>query len=97
MKNPAVDTSELYPFKFHPVYMERIWGGTLMSEFLNRELPEHSDPIGEAWELVDRPDAVSSVANGILENWTLHELFAHYGSAFAGQNAMRVLNIKNYQ
>ena len=32
MTNPAVDNSELYPLKFHPVYMERIWGGTLMTE-----------------------------------------------------------------
>ena len=89
MTNPAVDNSELYPLKFHPVYMERIWGGTLMTEHLNRQLPEHRDPIGEAWELVDREDAVSVVANGTLENWTLHELFTHYGAALAGNNAAR--------
>ena len=51
MKNPAIDTTKLYPLKFQPLYMERIWGGTLMSEHLNRQLPAHSDPIGEAWEI----------------------------------------------
>ena len=29
MKNPAIDSSELYPLKFHPVYMERIWEAVL--------------------------------------------------------------------
>ena len=87
MKNPAVDASQLYPLKFTPLYMERIWGGTLMSEHLDRMLPEHRDPIGEAWELVDRDDAASIVSEGVMQNWSLHELFKHYGAALAGSAA----------
>ena len=87
MKNPAVDASQLYPLKFTPLYMERIWGGTLMSEHLDRMLPEHRDPIGEAWELVDRDDAASIVSEGVMQNWSLHELLKHYGAALAGSAA----------
>lgn len=89
MKNPAIDTDKLYPLKFRPLYMERIWGGTLMSEHFGRELPEHNDPIGEAWELVDREDAASIVSEGALQEWSLHELFKYYGTALAGKAAAR--------
>ena len=89
MRNSAIDAEKLYPLKFQPLYMERIWGGTLMSEHLGRSLPPHNDPIGESWELVDREDAASIVAEGELAGWSLHELFKHYGSAFAGESAMR--------
>ena len=50
----TLDAAKLYPLKFKPIYMERIWGGTMMSEVLNRQLPAAAVPIGEAWELVDR-------------------------------------------
>ena len=89
MKNPAIDSTALYPLKFRPLYMERIWGGTLMSEHLGRTLPEHRDPIGESWELVDREDAESVVTEGALQDWQLHELFRHYGSALAGTAAAK--------
>ena len=29
----------LYPLKFTPIYQERIWGGTQMSEVLKRDVP----------------------------------------------------------
>ena len=82
-----IDSAKLYPLKFQPVYMERVWGGTMISEVLKRELPEHDTPIGEAWELVDRGDVNSVVANGELAGKTLNELFKFYGTAFAGSKA----------
>lgn len=87
MKSSPIDNEQLYPLKFHPVYKERIWGGTLMGEHLGRSLPEHSDPIGESWELVDRDDVASVVAEGTLAGWTLSELFQHYRCALAGEAA----------
>ena len=47
-----------YPLKFAPLYRTRVWGGTLMGETLRRELPPLDGPVGEAWDIVDRPDAV---------------------------------------
>ena len=86
MPDIAMPAAEmLAPLKFVPVYMERIWGGTLMSEYLMRQLPEHSGPIGEAWELCDRNEVNSVVAEGALAGVTLNELVTHYGSALLGR------------
>lgn len=80
----TLDAAKLYPLKFKPIYMERIWGGTMMSEVLHRELPAADTPIGEAWELVDRDGEDSVVANGALAGRTLHELVGHYQRALIG-------------
>ena len=78
------EAGALYPLKFKPGDQERIWGGTLMKEVLHREQPETAQPVGESWEVTDRPDAVSVVANGSLTGCTLHELLMHYGTALTG-------------
>jgi len=78
------DAEELYPLVFQPIYQERIWGGTLMREVLGRELPATEKPIGESWEVSDRPEADSVVRSGALAGCTLHELLAHYGTALTG-------------
>ena len=83
----SIEREKLYPFKFKPVYMERVWGGTMMSEVLKRELPAHDAPIGESWELVDRDEVNSVVANGELAGASLSELVAAYGSALMGSKA----------
>jgi mannose-6-phosphate isomerase len=82
----TLESGKLYPLKFSPIYMERIWGGTMMSDVLGRELPEHREPIGEAWELVDREGEESVVANGELSGHTLRELVVHYRGALLGIN-----------
>ena len=82
-----IDREKLYPLKFEPIYMERVWGGTMMSDILNRQLPESSAPIGESWELVDRDDVKSTVINGELSGATLHELVTAYGEALMGRKA----------
>ncbi len=76
--------SKLYPLKFAPIYKERIWGGTMMSSKLNRQLPETKDPIGEAWEIVDRSDAQSVVTNGELQGMQLGELMKKFRSSLLG-------------
>ena len=49
-----LNSNQLYPLKFTPIYQARIWGGTQMTEVLHREVPPSEDPIGESWEIVDR-------------------------------------------
>lgn len=44
--------------QFRPIYQPRVWGGRTLETKLNRQLPEN-DPIGESWEIVDRPEAQS--------------------------------------
>ncbi len=79
------DTLPLYPLKFAPLYCARMWGGTMMTEFLHRDVPVSETPIGEAWEIVDRPEAASSVVNGALTGWTLRRLMETCGPAITGK------------
>ncbi|NBD38165.1 MAG: mannose-6-phosphate isomerase [Verrucomicrobia bacterium] len=44
--------------KAAPLYQERVWGGRSLEKALGRSLPGEK-PIGESWELVDRPEADS--------------------------------------
>lgn len=59
--------------QFKPIYQERVWGGRGLNSFLGRKLPG-STPIGESWEIVDRPEAQSVTANGAWAGKSLREL-----------------------
>ena len=86
-KKEFLKSEELYPLKFAPIYQERIWGGTQMTEVLKRELPPHTSPIGEAWELCDREGIQSKVVNGKLAGVTLSELVKTYRNDLLGTKA----------
>jgi mannose-6-phosphate isomerase len=60
---------------FAPLFMERVWGGRRLETVLGRALPA-GKTIGEAWEVVDRPEAQSVVLGGPLDGATLGELWA---------------------
>ena len=62
------------PLLFKPIFQERIWGGRKLAELFGKDLPA-SKRIGESWEIVDRSEAQSVVANGPLRDKTLHELW----------------------
>ena len=81
-----LDSTELYPMCFTPIYKERMWGGDQLASVLKRALPECKDPVGESWELVDRDDEQSVVANGPLKGKTIHELIQSYGQDLVGKN-----------
>jgi mannose-6-phosphate isomerase len=66
----------LYPFVFHPIFKERIWGGRNIGTLFCKELPPGC-PIGESWEISDRPGDVSVIANGPLAGKDLHWLMEH--------------------
>jgi mannose-6-phosphate isomerase len=59
---------------FEPIFMERMWGGRRLESELHKKLPPKVR-IGESWEIVDRPEAQSVVAEGPLRGTTLHELW----------------------
>lgn len=54
--------------------MERIWGGRRLESLYGKRLPSGT-PIGESWELVDRPEAQSVVDVGPWRGRTLHDLW----------------------
>jgi mannose-6-phosphate isomerase len=65
------------PLTFQPIFMERVWGGRRLESEFGKKLPPQR-PIGESWEIVDRPEAQSIVCNGLLRGKTLHELWTQY-------------------
>jgi len=68
---------------FEPLYQERVWGGRLLQTVLGRPLPPHR-PIGESWEVVDRPAEQSKVRSGSLAGLTLREVLERHGAAIMG-------------
>jgi mannose-6-phosphate isomerase len=68
---------------FEPIFQERIWGGRKLAELFGKKLPANK-PIGESWEIVDRPEAQSVVANGPLTGRTLHELWSQHRKEIFG-------------
>lgn len=72
------------PVVFSPLYMERVWGGRELGRFPGRHLPE-GPPIGESWEIVDRGEAQSVVAEGPLRGKTLHELWTDHREEIFGR------------
>ena len=79
----------LYPFTFHPIFKERIWGGRNLARLYGKNLPANQ-PIGESWEISDRPDDASVIANGPLAGKDLRWLMENHASDLLG--ASRALN-----
>ena len=70
-------------YSFTPIYQERVWGGRGFEESLGRRLPE-GQVIGESWEIVDRPEAQSVVADGPFAGLTIRALLEKHGAAVMG-------------
>lgn len=82
----------LYPLKFKPRLVEKIWGGRKLETVLGKPLPADKT-IGESWEIYDFPPGVvdqsgawvsSEVANGPLAGRTLHQILEQYGADLYG-------------
>lgn len=74
----------LYSYRFTPLLMERVWGGRTLARFGKRLPPNRL--IGESWEISDRDDAQSVVANGDQKGRTLRQLVETLGSRLLGAN-----------
>ncbi|MCW5554975.1 MAG: class I mannose-6-phosphate isomerase [Verrucomicrobiae bacterium] len=78
----------LYPLKFQPIFKERIWGGRNLERLYGKALPP-GVPIGESWEISDRPGDVSVIANGPLAGHDLHWLVQHRGRELLGEASLQ--------
>src|SRR5688500_13922719 len=74
----------LYPLIFHPILKERVWGGRNLERLFQKPLPPEV-PIGESWEISDRPGDESVVAHGELAGRTLRWLMEHHGEELLGR------------
>ena len=73
----------LYPLTFQPIFKERVWGGREIERLYGKPLPSGS-PIGESWEISDRPDDASVVANGPLAGKDLRWLMEKHAAEILG-------------
>ena len=79
--------NKLYPLKFKPILKDKIWGGTKLSEQLNK--PSDSKQLGESWEISTVPGDVSQVINGEFKTQNLQDLLELYKGELIGE--------KNYE
>jgi len=73
----------LYPLTFQPIFKERVWGGRNLERLYHKDLPPIV-PIGESWEISDRPEGVSVIANGPLAGKDLRWLMEHHAGELLG-------------
>src|SRR6476620_1958138 len=82
----------LYPLKFKPRFVEKMWGGRKIETVLGKNLPS-AKPFGESWELFDFPPGIvegskdwvsAEVSNGPLAGQTLHQLVQKFGRELYG-------------
>jgi len=82
----------LYPMKFEPRILHKMWGGTKIHERFGTPLPPEGN-IGESWELYDFPPGViegsrdwvsAKVANGPLRGKTVHQLVLEHQKELMG-------------
>ncbi|GMA56345.1 hypothetical protein GCM10025858_08480 [Alicyclobacillus sacchari] len=73
----------MWPVKFTPVAMPRIWGGHALKSMFGVQV---DDPIGEYWVLSGHPNGMSVVADGPFAGRTLAELTKEYPTAYLGHS-----------
>jgi mannose-6-phosphate isomerase len=73
----------LYPLTFQPIFKERVWGDRKLETLYDKPLPPGL-PIGESWEISDRPEDVSVIANGPLAGRDLQWLMQNHGGELLG-------------
>jgi len=74
----------LYPLTFRPIFKERVWGGRELERLYHKSLPP-GVPIGESWELSDRPGDVSVISNGTLAGKDLRWLMENHSADLLGE------------
>lgn len=97
----------LYPLTFQPIFKERVWGGRNLERLYHKPLPPAASgarcaPIGESWEIADRPEGASIIASGPLAGKDLRWLMenrraALLGNAFRGERFPLLVKILDCQ
>jgi mannose-6-phosphate isomerase len=82
----------LYPLKFEPICLEKIWGGNRLKTLLNKNYSLKN--CGESWEISGFEDKVSVVANGFLKGNDLNELIEIYMGDLVGDKVYEKFGIE---
>lgn len=75
---------DLYPFSFHTIYKDKIWGGKKVRTILEKDFRDLPN-CGETWEISGVAGNVSVVKGGPLDGMPLNELIANFGARLMGE------------
>ncbi|RIH65251.1 mannose-6-phosphate isomerase [Mariniphaga sediminis] len=78
----------LYPLKFNPIYLEKIWGGNRIKTILGKDFSSHPN-CGESWEISAVEGHISEVSNGFLKGNNLTELVEVYMGDLVGDKVYK--------
>ncbi|MCR5049584.1 MAG: class I mannose-6-phosphate isomerase [Paludibacteraceae bacterium] len=73
----------LYPFKFKPQCLDKIWGGHTIEQWYDKVESEYNN-VGEAWVISDFDKYPTEVCNGAHTGDTLHDLLEVYLDELVG-------------
>ncbi|MGM0619839.1 MAG: type I phosphomannose isomerase catalytic subunit [Bacteroidota bacterium] len=83
----------LYPLKFKPILLEKIWGGNRLKELLNKDI-DNLPNCGESWEITSVEGKISEVSNGYLQGNNLQELIEVYMGDLVGDKIYKKFGIE---
>ncbi len=72
----------LYPLKFNPIILDKMWGGKKLNTLLNK--PTRSEKAGESWEISGVQGHISKISNGFLAENNLQEVIEVYMGDLVG-------------
>jgi mannose-6-phosphate isomerase len=75
--------NQLYPLKFKPIYLDKIWGGQKIRTVLGQDVGNLAN-CGEAWLLSGVEGSQTVVENGFLEGNDLNDLIEVYMDDLVG-------------
>ncbi|MCF6358465.1 MAG: class I mannose-6-phosphate isomerase, partial [Draconibacterium sp.] len=78
----------LYPLKFKPILLDKIWGGDRINTILNKDLGELPN-CGESWEISGVEGNISLVENGFLAGNNLQEIIEIYMGDLVGDSVFK--------
>ncbi len=83
----------LYPLKFKPFYLEKIWGGNRIKTILGKDFGNLPN-CGESWEISAVEGYISEVSNGFLEGNSITELIEVYMGDLVGDKIYKKFGIE---
>ena len=82
-----MENFEAYPLRFYPILKDRIWGGTLLKDILDK--PVTSTTTGESWEISAVEGDVSVASNGIFKDLPLTEIIRQFPEQLLGKSVYK--------
>jgi mannose-6-phosphate isomerase len=73
----------MYPIIFQPIFKDRVWGGRELERLYGKKIPAGA-PIGESWEISDRPNDENVIANGQFAGKNLRWLMENHAAEILG-------------